>query len=130
MTERTCTATKNCPANGVPQDISQFRLFPITGKYTKTCASCRNRLAIHQATWTNLHPEEAQRKRKEWKDNNVEYVREHSRLYKSMRPTEVKKAEWVAEQDKRAKMSTTERRAYLDHKNMLDRASRQRKRNA
>ncbi len=84
MQKRTCSL-KVCVSKGKPQPINQFRWMPVSRKYTKTCAGCRERNAKHQEIWRDLNPEKDFTSSEKWRKKNKKLLLDYSRQYWQMR---------------------------------------------
>jgi len=75
-------------ARGKPQPNDQFRWFPVSGKYSKTCAGCRARNAKHQEVWRDQNPEEDEITSARWRKKNKKLLLDYSRAYQKIKREE------------------------------------------
>ena len=83
---RTCSLSKFvCMSRGKPQPVNQFRWMPVSGKFTKTCAKCRERNAKHQEIWRDLNPEKNEITSERWRKKSTKLLLDYSRQYYQMK---------------------------------------------
>jgi hypothetical protein len=86
---KTCSLSRAiCPSRGEPQPIEEFRWMPVSRRYTKTCATCRERNAKHQEVWRGLNPEEDKKTSAKWCKKNQKELLAYSRRYYQMKKDE------------------------------------------
>jgi len=114
-----CSIIKSqCSAHGKPQKDSEFRFFPVSERYSKTCNACRMRNAKLQTAWRGRNPEESRRRSSEATKKRNErdptyaahYARRHLEMNREMHRERNRKQYWAKRRDPVAWQ------AYLDHR--------------